>query len=167
MTDQQTKSVFYSEEQKQEIVKTLSLTPWERSITLTTKRDHELPELIGFVRQFIRRIDGMTHSRSSYFFGLSGEEKTPLGEEPKRVFTTRLHLHGVISGVEGLTNQQIEECWRSVEVRFTPLPDLSFSLPNTLGYSEVVHYDRDPKWLFYILNQTKRGEILTNLEVTI
>ena len=72
-----------------------------------------------------------------------------------------------MSGVEGITNQQIEDCWRSVDVNFTPLPDLSFTLPNTLGYSKVVHYDRDPKWLFYILNQTKRGEIITNLEETI
>jgi hypothetical protein len=149
---------FYSESQKQRLVEGLSGTEWERCVTLTTKRDYELPDLIGFVRDFIRRIDGITHSRSQYFFGLSGQENL----EQERTFSTRLHLHGVIAGVGDITNEQIEGCWRSVEVRFSPSTDLSFTLPNTLGYSKVVHYDGNPDWLFYILNQTRKGEILTN-----
>lgn len=155
--------VFYSEQQKQELVDVLSKIRWERCVTLTTKRDYELPDLIGFVRDFVRRVDGMTHSRSQYLFGLSGQENF----ERERTFNTRLHVHGVIAGVGDITNKEIEGCWRSVETRFRPSSDLSFTLPNTLGFSKVVHYDGNPDWLFYVLNQTRKGEVLTNLEVTI
>lgn len=167
MIDQTIQTTYYSEEEKQEIVKTLSLVPWDRCINLTLRRNVEIPDLIGYVRNFIRRIDGMTHSRSPYFFGISGDEQSRFLEVPKTGVPTRLHLHGVISGVEGLTNKQLGECWRSVKVRFNPLLDVSFTLPNTLGYPKIVHYDQDPKWLFYVINQTKRGQILTNLEITI
>lgn len=159
---------YYTEEEKQEIVKSLSEYEWNRFLTLTTKRDYELPDLIGFVRDFLRRVDGTVGSRSHYFLVISGEETDPfLRGETVRPFNTRLHIHGVLGGVGDVSNEKIEKCWRSVETKFSPLPDITFSLPNTLGYSQVTHYDRRPEGLFYLLNQTKRGYVLTNTGVTV
>jgi hypothetical protein len=163
-----TEREYYTEQEKQEIVKSLSDYQWDRYLTLTTNRDYELPDLIGFVRDFIRRVDGTVGSRSNYFLVISGEEIDRfLGRDTLRPFYTRLHIHGVLGGVGTVSNEKIEKCWRSVETPFSPLPDVTFTLPNTLGFSEVTHFDGRPEGFFYLLNQTKRGYILTNTEVRV
>lgn len=162
------KTEFYTEEEKQEIVKSLRGHHWERYLTLTLSREYELPDLIGYVRNFIRRVDGTVGSRSDYFLVISGEERDPFQSAGiARPFYTRLHIHGVLGGVGTVSNEEIEKCWRSVETSFSPLPDINFTLPNTLGFSQVTHFDRRSEGLFYLLNQTKRGYVLTNTEVRI
>jgi hypothetical protein len=159
---------YYSEEEKQEIVTSLLGYQWERFITLTTSRDYELPDLVGYVRDFLRRVDGTVESRTDYFLVISGTETDPFSRrESARPFNTRLHIHGVLGGVGDVSNERIEKCWRSVETKFSPLPDITFSLGNTLGFSQVTHYDRRPEGLYYLLNQTKRGYVFTNTGVTV
>jgi hypothetical protein len=163
-----TQREFYTEEEKQEIVRSLSEYQWDRFLTLTTKRYYELPDLVKFVRDFGRRVDGTVGSRVKYFFVFSGEEFDRILERGKvRPFYTRLHIHGVLGGVGEVSNENIQKCWRSVKTSFSPLPELTFTLPNTLGFSKVTHFDGRPEGLFYLLNQTKRGYVLTNTDVGI
>ena len=163
-----TQREFYTEEEKQEIVRSLSEYQWDRFLTLTTNRHYELPDLIKFVRDFGRRVDGTVGSRSNYCLVISGEEFDPiLGRDKVRPFNTRLHIHGVLGGVGDVSNEKIQKCWRAVETSFTPLPNLTFTLPNTLGFSKVTHFDNRPEGFFYLLNQTKRGYIITNTEVRV
>jgi hypothetical protein len=99
---------------------------------------------------------------------ISGEETDPIKKRDYvRPFNTRLHIHGVIGRIGNVSNQRIERCWRCVETPFSPLPDVTFTLPNTLGFSKVTHFDGRPEGFFYLLNQTKRGYILTNTEVRV
>lgn len=154
-----------TEEEKQSAFQTLSSHNWERCVTLTTKRNHELSEVVEFLKHFIRRIDGMNQKSSLYWLGLSGEEFDRFDKEnTKNGITRRLHVHGVMANVEQLTNDDISKCWRSVPViRRHRSDDIEITFTNRLGFDKVVWYNQNPDWLWYTLHQTRRGEIFTNV----
>jgi hypothetical protein len=165
ITAQNTKTMNYTEDEKKSLVSHLTNYKWERCVTLTTRRNHTLPELWGFLSDFIRRVDGRQHGKSEYWFGVSGFEYDRI-ESPvwTRGFYKKLHVHGVIRGVDTVTNEQLEKCWRNIPIIHTLDDGKTIEEKSQLGHTKIVHYDQQPEWLWYIVNQTRRGEIFTNLK---
>jgi hypothetical protein len=156
---------YMTSSDQEETVQRLSTYSWERCVTLTTKRSEEHPELFEYLHNFIRRIDGVQKTRCGYWLSLSQNNQDLTIKPYPQSFYSRIHIHGVLSNVSNLTNEQIRSCWKSLPKPWKqPDSDLIINRRFSLGHVKVVHFDGDHKWFRYCLNQTRRGEVYTNVQ---
>jgi hypothetical protein len=162
-TNPSSQPTYYPEQERAKIVSTLSQYTWDRCVTLTTKKPKDGPELFEYLIDFVRRIDGHSQRRCDYWFGVCqhlGQTVRPGGD-----FYIDLHVHGIIGNTGSMTNQEIMKCWRSIPVKWKdPTSDLELIRSFQIGYPKIVHFDQKPDWFWYVVNQTRKGEIFTNLK---
>ena len=164
-TQELSKPKYMTLSDQEDVVRRLSKHPWERCITLTTRRSEEHPEPIEYLHNFVRRIDGLQKTRCNYWLGLSQNQSDSSIEPHLQSFYSRLHVHGVLSNVSGLTNEQIRSCWKTVPKSWKhPEQDVVMDLRFSLGHVKVVHFDGRDNWFQYCLSQTREGEVYTNID---
>ena len=163
-TIQTNRPTYLTSSGQDEVVQRLSKYPWERCITLTTNRSEEHPELIEYLHNFVRRVDGVQKTRCVYWLGLSQDYRDSNIPQHLQTVYSRIHVHGVLSNVSGLTNEKIRSCWKSLPKPWKhPESDLVIDRRFSLGHVKVVHFDGNEKWFRYCLNQTRMGEVFTNV----
>lgn len=154
---------LYSDSQKEELVLQLQQHEWERCVTLTTKKPVTSPEMYDYLIDFTRRLGQKNQKPFKYWFGMSDDKRRFLPEYQLDEIT--VHVHGVISGVENLTNDEIDSCWRARPLKVYDVErGLTLTYSSHLGFLKVTHFDGSPKWFYYCLNQTHKGEVYTNIE---
>jgi hypothetical protein len=153
--------------EKNHIVQVLTNYKWERCVTLTYRKETDTPDTLINLQNFIRRLNGMTHTTSDYWFSITDNPGgMTQSEEWKGEVFTPVHVHGVIRGVGRLTTDQIMRCWRTTPKEWVnPHTNQLEVRPFQLGISlKVDHYDLNPDWLWYMVNQTRQGWVLTNVK---
>lgn len=163
MMNLQTVPTVYSESQKKEYVTLIKQYDWTRCVTLTTTTPVTAPEMCDLLIDFSRRVGQKNGKSFKYWFGLSHDRRRLDPERPPDY--TSVHVHGVLLGVENLSNEEIERCWRSRPVMYKDeYRGVTFKSSSHLGFLDVVHFDGSPNWFYYCLNQTRKGEVFTNIE---
>lgn len=141
---------------QKEMVEELSGYQWERCVTLNPRpqkyggwryESDYAGQIAANILTFVERVNELLPEPCEYWFGLcqakrrenDGNTWSPDG------YHSPVHVHGQIKSVSGLTAAKI------------------VSRLQTFGFGKVVHWDGNPKWLEYVISQTRRGEILTNI----
>jgi hypothetical protein len=153
-----------TEEEKMYFYDLLIQEEWSYFVTLTCSRPASLGEMWIHLNNFERSYDGLIQNASNFFFSIVPNPNASDDSEDDR-----FHVHGVIdrgrAPEQEPTQKQLKELWRSPRGRYYQKVSGLYRIGSfVLGRSEFEPFNPKEKGLWYILNQTRRGLVFSNLK---
>ncbi len=155
MTTTSTRPIYYSTDTQRHLVDNLSEHQWDKCTTFTLRpqrnkwrvEEHSSGEVMVLLYEFINRLENRLEQPFRYWFGLCQDyHANPAYTKWADAHPSVIHVHGQFSLPSGLTNKEIARC------------------RGGFGHTTIKDYDGRRNWFEYVLGQTRKGEIITNIK---